>query len=138
MLSDLFQHTLGSAFGMFYSAAYALSVTGSEEERRKNKNYHTLGNLRIPSKKLSFTDYTPINSKLELHIEEDSDILNENDLNDNIYIGAERDIQYSELIKKSRFKDESASDTLQQEEVNKEMFVVSDNYIYFYLVMIYL
>jgi hypothetical protein len=112
MLEDLYSLTFGGDFGLYYSAAYALSIFKGEEERRKSSDYVPL-DIKLSSKQLNFIDI-PINTvALDMIVDnkqesifkyddsEDSDYNNDDD-DDVDYVFDERDSQYSDFEREVR------------------------------------
>jgi hypothetical protein len=106
MLNDLYLHTLHSDFGLFYKAAFALSIEGGEEERKKDTNYIPI-NPPYPSHTINYDDKEVVNAKLQELLSAESQLIenieNGDDYEDCESVApSERDVDYSSVVKDTK------------------------------------
>jgi hypothetical protein len=105
ILNDLYFHTIGCDFGLYYEAAYALSIKGGEEERIKNPRYIPLDLSQLPNSNPFPQTEVILGDKLHLLTENETseDEIEERDNNNDIFLPCERDSCYSEFVGSDTF-----------------------------------
>lgn len=73
MMNDLFVHIFQTDICYYFSTAYALSISGGEEERRKNPNYPPINDLPL-LKQLPFSEVDDEMNEPQINVEDEDEM----------------------------------------------------------------
>jgi hypothetical protein len=141
MINDIYLHIIHSDYGLYFKAAYLLSVYGGEEERKKIENYVPI-DPPINSNLINFSDYSVIDSKLEEFIDFEELALEDMEIdeskNDCRFVDFQKDENYSEEIKISELSNAINSKILLKEKATESDLFLKNIFIILFFVDIIL